>query len=181
MIPASDRRGESKRCFFLTFRSLDLCVSLAVSSEPVSSLSPFIASRNDFLLLKSLHPPRCRDPHPSSRVPTPLPPSLPPGSRFGTSAGGGRRVARTSLVQPFVQAASPGVHEEVAYSVQFQSQLLRDGQLHFFGWTLVLFKDGQKCSSLQVRENQPRFLWCIAPVFARVLLFSFARFGGFVC
>lgn len=73
------RFGLEKRkqaVFFLTFRSLDLCVSLTVSSEPVSSLSPFIAPRNDFLLLKSLHPPRCRNPHPSSRVPTPLPPSL---------------------------------------------------------------------------------------------------------
>ncbi len=131
--------------------------------EPVSSFSPLVALRNDFLLLKKL---------------TVIPRA---GSRFGTSAGGGRRVAQIPLVQPFVQAASAGVHEEVADSVQFQTQLLWDGQLHLFGRTLVLLKDGQKCSPLQVCETQPRFLWCIASVFARVQLFSFARFGGFVC
>lgn len=109
----------------------------------------------------------------------PPPPPVPLGSRFGTSAGGGR-VSRTSLVQPFVEAASAGVHEEVADSAELEAQLLRDGQLHFFGWTFVFFKDGQKCSPLQIGENQPRFLWCIASVFAGILLLSLARFKGSV-
>lgn len=150
--------------FFLTFSSLDeqIGVLLTVTRAGKQLLSSRCPSEWFSPLKKLTVIPRA-------------------GSCFGTSAGGGRHVARTPLVQPFVQAASAGVHEEVADSVQFQTQLLWDGYLHLFGRTPVLLKDGQKCSPLQVCENQPRFLWCIAPVFARVQLFSFACFGGFVC
>ena len=85
--------------------------------------------------------------------------------------------AWTPLIHPFVQAAPPGVHEEVADGAELQPQLLRDGHLHLLGGTLVLLEDGQQGAPLEVSKNQARFLWCIAPVLAWFLLFSFACCG----
>lgn len=80
-----------------------------------------------------------------------------------------------SIVCPFVQAPAAGVHEEVADGGKFEAQLLRDGELHLFGRPLILFEDGQQGAPLQVREDQPRLLWCIVALLRRVLLLPFAR------
>ena len=47
-----------------------------------------------------------------------------------------------SVVCPFVQAPAAGVHEEVADGGEFEAQLLRDGELHLLGRSLVLLEDG---------------------------------------
>ena len=61
-------------------------------------------------------------------------------SRFGASAGGGRGAARAQVILPLLQAAAPGVHEEVADGAQLQPQLLGNGDLQFFGWTLIFLE-----------------------------------------
>lgn len=96
-------------------------------------------------------------------------------SCFGTSAGRRRLGAWAgSVVCPFVQATAAGVHEEVADSGEFEAQLLRDCELHLFGRPLVLLEDGQQGAPLQVREDQPRLLWCVVAILRRVLLLPFA-------
>lgn len=115
-----------------------------------------------------------------------IPPTSPPffffsnprhlPSCFGTSAGRRRlRAGAGSVVCPFVQAAAAGVHEEVAYGGEFEAQLLGDGELHLLGRPLVLLEDGQQGAPLQVREDQPRLLWCVVAILRRVLLLPFAR------
>lgn len=96
-------------------------------------------------------------------------------SCFGTGAGGGRGAPCAQVVLPLLQAAAPGVHEEVADGRELQAQLLRNGDLHLFRWALVLLEDGKERSALQVSEHQARFLLGIIPVFVWFLLFAFAR------
>lgn len=98
-------------------------------------------------------------------------------SRFGTGAGGRGGAPGAQVVLPLLQAAPPGVHEEVADGGELQTQLLGDGDLHFFGGALVLLEDGEKRSALEVRENQARFLLGVVPLFVRLLLFAFAGWG----
>lgn len=98
-------------------------------------------------------------------------------SRFGTGAGGRGGAPGAQVVLPLLQAAPPGVHEEVADGGELQAQLLGDGDLHFFGRALVLLEDGEKRSALEVRENQARFLLGVVPLFVRLLLFAFAGWG----
>lgn len=76
---------------------------------------------------------------------------------------------------PFLQAAAPGVHEEVTDRGQLQPQLLGDGDLHLLRRTLVLLEDGEERSALEVREHQAGFLLGVVPVFVRFLLLAFAR------
>lgn len=98
-------------------------------------------------------------------------------SRFGTGAGGRGGAPGAQVVLPLLQAAPAGVHEEVADGGELQAQLLGDGDLHFFGGALVLLEDGEKCSALEVRENQAGFLLGVVPLFVRLLLFAFAGWG----
>lgn len=79
-----------------------------------------------------------------------------------------------SVVCPFVQAPAAGVHEEVADGGEFEAKLLRDGELHLLGWSLVLLEDGQQGAPLQVGEDQPRLLWRAVALFRCVLLLPFA-------
>lgn len=84
--------------------------------------------------------------------------------------------ARTgSVICPFVQAPAAGVHEEVADRSEFEAKLLRDGELHLFGWPLVLLKDGQQGTALQVCEDQPGLLWRVVALLRCVLLLPLAR------
>lgn len=80
-----------------------------------------------------------------------------------------------SVICPFVQAPAAGVHEEVADGGEFKAQLLRDGELHLLGRSLVLLEDGQQGAPLQVSEDQPRLLWCAVALLRCVLLLPFAR------
>lgn len=76
---------------------------------------------------------------------------------------------------PFLQAAAPGVHEEVTDSGQLQPELLGDGDLHFLRRALVLLEDGEERPALEVGEHQAGFLLGVVPVFVRFLLFALAR------
>lgn len=98
-------------------------------------------------------------------------------SRFGAGAGGRGGAPGAQVVLPLLQAAPPGVHEEVADGGELQAQLLGDGDLHFFGGALVLLEDGEERSALEVREHQARFLLGVVPLFVRLLLFAFAGWG----
>lgn len=99
-------------------------------------------------------------------------------SGFGTGAGGGRGAPSAQVVLPLLQAAAPGVHEEVADGGELQAQLLGDGDLHLFRRALVLLEDGEECSALEVSEHQAGFLLGIVPVFVWFLLFAFACWKG---
>lgn len=99
-------------------------------------------------------------------------------SRFGTGAGGGRGAPCAQIVLPLLQAAAPGIHEEVADSRKLQAQLLGNGDLHLLGWAFVLLEDGEERSALEVGEHQAGFLLGIVPVFVWFLLFAFARLKG---
>lgn len=81
-----------------------------------------------------------------------------PSSGFG--AGVGARVGRVTgaIVYPLVQAPTACVHKEVADCGQLEAQLLGDGDLQLFGWTLVFFEDGVERPPLHVCEHQPGFL-----------------------
>lgn len=59
-----------------------------------------------------------------------------------------------TVVHPFVLTPSTGVHEEVSDGTQVQTQLLRDGDLHFFWWSLCFLKYCLKCSTLEICEDQ---------------------------
>lgn len=96
-------------------------------------------------------------------------------SRFGAGARGGGGAARAQVVLPLLQAAAPGVHEEVADGRELQAQLLGNGDLHLFGRALVLLEDGEERSALEVSEHQAGFLLGIVPVLVGLLLFAFAR------
>jgi len=95
-------------------------------------------------------------------------------SRFGTGAGRRGGAPGAQVVLPLLQAAPPGVHEEVADGGELQAQLLGDGDLHLFGGPLVLLEDGEERSALEVREDQARLLLGAAPLFVRLLLFALA-------
>lgn len=99
-------------------------------------------------------------------------------SGFGTRAGGGRGAACAQVILPLLQAAAPGVHEEVADGGELQAQLLGNGDLHLLGRALVLLEDGEECAALEVGEHQAGFLLGIVPVFVWFLLFAFARLKG---
>ena len=99
-------------------------------------------------------------------------------SRFGTGAGGGRGAPCAQIVLPLLQAAAPGIHEEVADGRELQAQLLGNGDLHLLGWAFVLLEDGEERSALEVGEHQAGFLLGIVPVFVWFLLFAFARLKG---
>lgn len=96
-------------------------------------------------------------------------------SCFGTSAGGGRRTPCAQVILPLLQAAAPGIHEEIADSGELQTQLLRNGDLHLLRRPLVFLEDGEQCSTLEVSKHQAGFLLGIVPVFVWFLLFTFAR------
>lgn len=106
---------------------------------------------------------------------------LPPGvSDLGESGGRGARLAGAGavLVVPAVHAAAPGIHEEVADSVELQAQLLGDGDLHLLGRALVLLEDGDECAALQVREDQPLLFGHHVAVFVMLLLLALAGCEG---
>lgn len=105
-------------------------------------------------------------------------PCQPCPSRLAAGAGGRGGAPGAQVVLPLLQAAPARVHEEVADGGELQAQLLRDGDLHFLGGTLVLLEDGEERSALQVRENQPRFLLGVVPLFGGLLLFAFAGWEG---
>lgn len=79
---------------------------------------------------------------------------------------------------PFLQAAAPGIHEEVTDSGQLQPKLLGNGDLHLLRRALILLEDGEQCSALEVREHQAGFLLGVVPVFVWFLLFAFACLRG---
>lgn len=99
-------------------------------------------------------------------------------SCFGTRAGGGRGAPCAQIILPLLQAAAPGVHEEVADGCELQAQLLGNGDLHLLRRAFVLLEDGEECSALEVSEHQAGFLLGIVPVFVWFLLFAFARLKG---
>lgn len=100
-------------------------------------------------------------------------------SRFGAGArGGGAPGAGACLVLPLVQAPAPGVHEEVAHCAELQPQLLGDGDLQLFGWTLVLLEYRVQSSALDIGEDQPGLFGCVASILSVLLLFPLARCKG---
>lgn len=76
---------------------------------------------------------------------------------------------------PFLQAAAPGIHEEVTDGGQLQPKLLGNGDLHFLRRALVLLEDGEERPALEIREHQAGFLLGVVPVFVWLLLFALAR------
>lgn len=97
-------------------------------------------------------------------------------SGFGEGGGGCARLpgAGTMVIVPAVHAAAARIHEEVADGAELQAKLLRDGDLHFLGWALVLLEDGDECAALQVSEDQTLFLGCCVAVLVLLLFFAFA-------
>ncbi len=65
------------------------------------------------------------------------------------------------VIAPLVHGPAAGVHEKVAHSGDFETELLRYGHLHFFRGSLRLFENGLQSSSLNVREHQA---WLLAQV-----------------
>lgn len=78
------------------------------------------------------------------------------------------------VVVPTVHASASRVHEEIADGAELQAQLLGDGDLHFLGWTLVLLKDGDERTALQVGEDQPLLLGRCVAVLVLLLLLALA-------
>ena len=108
-------------------------------------------------------------------------PWLPPGlSGFGEGVGRGARLAGAGavFVVPAIHAAAPGIHKEVADSVELQAQLLGDGDLHLLGRALVLLEDGDECAALQVCEDQPLLFGRHVAVFVLLLLLALAGCKG---
>lgn len=99
-------------------------------------------------------------------------------SCFGAGVGGGRGAPGAQVVLPLLQAAAPGVHEEVADGGELQAQLLGNGDLHLFRRALILLEDGKEGSALEVREHQAGFLLGVVPVFVWFLLFALACWRG---
>lgn len=58
-----------------------------------------------------------------------------------------------AIVHPLVQTPAPSVHEEVTDRGQLEAQLLGNGELQLFGWTLVLLEDGMERPPLHVCEH----------------------------
>lgn len=85
-----------------------------------------------------------------------------------------------AVIHPLIKAPAACIHEEIADRSQLQTQLLGDGDLELFGWTLVLLEDGMESPPLNVREHQPGLLAHISPLAPSVvLLLTFACFGQF--
>lgn len=76
-----------------------------------------------------------------------------------------------AVIHPFIKAPAACIHKEVADRGQFQAQLLGDGDLQLFGWTLVLLEDGVESPPLHVCEHQPGLLGHISPLTSPVVLF----------
>lgn len=81
------------------------------------------------------------------------------------------------FLMPAVNTAATCVHEEVADGAVFQSQLLRDGQLHFLRGPLVLLENGDECAALQVGEDQALLLGCHIAFLVLLLFLTFASCG----
>ena len=62
------------------------------------------------------------------------------------------------VVEIFVERTTSSVHEKVGDCRRFEAQLFRNGVLHVLIGSLRLPEDGHQCPSLDVREDQPRFL-----------------------
>lgn len=75
-----------------------------------------------------------------------------------------------AVVHPLIKAPAACIHEEVADRGQLQTQLLGDGDLELFGWTLVLLEDGVESPPLHVREHQPGLLAHVPPLAPPVVL-----------
>lgn len=85
-----------------------------------------------------------------------------------------------AVIHPLIKAPAACIHEEVADRSQLQTQLLGDGDLELFGWTLVLLEDGMESPPLNVREHQPGLLAHVPPLAPSVvLLLTLACFGQF--
>lgn len=84
-----------------------------------------------------------------------------------------------AVVHPLIEAPAPCVHEEVADCGQLQAQLLGDGDLQLFGWTLVLFEDGMERPPLHICEHQPGLLGHAPPLASAVVLFLTLTGCGF--
>lgn len=113
-------------------------------------------------------------------IPQLQPPCFP--SCFGAGHGGAGGVGGCSggpaVLHPLVQAAAPGVHEEVADGGELEAQLLGDGELQFLGGALVLVEDGVQRAALDVREDQAVSLRRVASLgLALLLLFPLAGCG----
>lgn len=78
------------------------------------------------------------------------------------------------VVVPAVHAAAPCVHKEVADGAELQAELLGDGDLHLFGWTLVLLEYGDECAALQVSEDEALLLGRRVAVLVLLLFFALA-------
>lgn len=78
------------------------------------------------------------------------------------------------VVVPAVHTATACIHEEVADGAELQAELLRDGDLHFLGRTLVLLEDGDERAALQVSEDQTLFFWSGVAVLVLLLFFTLA-------
>lgn len=96
-------------------------------------------------------------------------------SGLGESGGaGGAPGGRAGLFGPAVHATAPRVHEEIADGIELQAELLRDGDLHFFGRPLVLLEDGDQRATLQVSEHQALLLWLQCALLLLLLLLPLA-------
>lgn len=94
----------------------------------------------------------------------------------GGSAGGAPG-GRAGLLRPAVHASAPRVHEEIADGVELQAELLRDGDLHFLGRSLVLLEDGDQRAPLQVGEHQALLLGLQRALLLLLLLLPLAGCG----
>lgn len=88
----------------------------------------------------------------------------PLSSGFGEIGSGGDRLPRAASItllvpiMPLGSAATPGVHKKVAHCVELQTQLLCDGQLHFFAGPPILLKYGDERAALQVCKHKALLL-----------------------
>ncbi len=103
--------------------------------------------------------------------------SLGEGGGRGAWLAGTGYMAVMVFLMPAVNAAATCVHEEVADSAVFKSQLLRDGQLHFLRGTLILLENGDECAPLQVGEDQTLLLGCHIAFLVLLLFLTFASCG----
>lgn len=76
-----------------------------------------------------------------------------------------------AVVHPLIEAPAACVHKEVADCGQLEAQLLGNGELQLFGWTLVLLEDGVERPPLHICEHQPGFLCHVPPLVSAVILF----------
>ncbi len=103
--------------------------------------------------------------------------SLGEGGGRGAWLAGTGYMAVMVFLMPAVNAAATCIHEEVADGAKFQSQLLRDGHLHFPWGPLVLLENGDECAPLQVGEDQALLLGCHIAFLVLLLFLTFASCG----